>query len=55
MTGSKKRFIYMVRTRIPGGRLTTDQFLAQMDLCDEVGNSTLRITLSPDAATPRSH
>ena len=42
--GSKKRFIYMVRTRIPGGRLTTDQFLAQMDLCDEVGNSTLRIT-----------
>ena len=42
--GSKKRFIYMVRTAIPGGRMTTDQFLAQMDLCDEVGNSTLRVT-----------
>ncbi|MBA62013.1 MAG: NADPH-dependent assimilatory sulfite reductase hemoprotein subunit [Planctomycetaceae bacterium] len=42
--GSKRRFIYMVRTRIPGGRMTTDQFLAHLDLCDEVGNSTLRIT-----------
>ena len=42
--GSKKRFIYMVRTRIPGGRMTTRQFLAHLDLCDEVGNTTLRIT-----------
>ena len=42
--GNRKRFIYMVRTRIPGGRMTTDQFLAQLDLCDDVGNSTLRIT-----------
>ncbi|MEC9095449.1 MAG: NADPH-dependent assimilatory sulfite reductase hemoprotein subunit, partial [Planctomycetota bacterium] len=42
--GSKKRFIYMVRTRIPGGRMTTRQFMAHLDLCDEVGNTTLRIT-----------
>ena len=42
--GSKKRFIYMVRTRIPGGVLTSDQLLAELDLCDEVGNSTLRVT-----------
>jgi sulfite reductase (ferredoxin) len=42
--GSKKRFIYMVRTRIPGGVLTSDQLLAELNLCDEVGNSTLRVT-----------
>ena len=42
--GSKKRFIYMVRTRIPGGILSSAQLLAELDLCDEVGNSTLRIT-----------
>jgi len=42
--GSKKRFIYMVRTRIPGGRMTGEQFLEHLNLCDEVGNSTLRIT-----------
>ena len=34
----------MVRTAIPGGRLTSDQLLAELDLCDEVGNTTLRIT-----------
>ena len=30
--------------RFPGGKLTADQLLAELDLCDEVGNSTLRIT-----------
>ena len=34
----------MVRTAIPGGRLTSDQLLAELDLCDEIGNTTLRIT-----------
>ena len=34
----------MVRTAIPGGKLTSDQLLAELDLCDEVGNTTLRIT-----------
>jgi sulfite reductase (ferredoxin) len=43
--GSKrKEYIFMVRTRIPGGRLTSEQLLAELDLCDEVGNTTLRIT-----------
>lgn len=44
--GSKrdKDFSFMVRTRIPGGRLTADQLLAELDLCDEVGNASLRIT-----------
>src|SRR5262249_48341807 len=39
-----KFFSFMVRTAIPGGRLTSDQMLAELDLCDEVGNTTLRIT-----------
>lgn len=39
-----KSFSMMVRTKIPGGRLTSDQLLAEIDLCDEVGNTTLRIT-----------
>ena len=45
-TGGKsgKSFMYMVRTKIPGGRLTGEQLLAELDLCDEIANSTLRIT-----------
>src|SRR3954470_11412970 len=39
-----KFFSFMVRTAIPGGKLTSDQLLAELDLCDEVGNTTLRIT-----------
>jgi sulfite reductase (ferredoxin) len=42
-TGGKK-YIFMVRTGIPGGKLSSEQLLAELDLCDEVGNSTLRIT-----------
>lgn len=37
-------YSYMVRSAIPGGRMTSPQLLAQLDLCDEIGNSTLRIT-----------
>ena len=39
-----KSFMFMIRTRIPGGKLTAEQFLAHLDLCDKVGNSTLRAT-----------
>ena len=43
--GAKAKFYsFMVRTAIPGGRITSDQLLAELDLCDEVGNTTLRIT-----------
>src|SRR3954470_22615899 len=42
--GKAKFYSFMVRTAIPGGRLTSDQLLAELDLCDEVGNTTLRIT-----------
>lgn len=41
---SDKAFSFMVRTKVPGGKLTSDQLLAELDLCDELGNSTLRIT-----------
>ena len=39
-----KQFSCMVRTRIPGGRLTAAQLLAELDLCDQLANGTLRIT-----------
>jgi sulfite reductase (ferredoxin) len=39
-----KFYSFMVRSAIPGGRLTSEQLLAELDLCDEVGNTTLRIT-----------
>jgi sulfite reductase (ferredoxin) len=39
-----KVYSFMVRTKIPGGKLTSAQLLAELDLCDELGNSTLRIT-----------
>ncbi|MBI3836508.1 MAG: NADPH-dependent assimilatory sulfite reductase hemoprotein subunit [Planctomycetia bacterium] len=41
---SIKAYSFMVRNKIPGGKLTSDQLLAELDLCDEVGNTTLRIT-----------
>src|SRR5258706_10060179 len=40
----KKSYIFMVRTKIPGGKLTSRQLLDELDLADEVGNTTLRIT-----------
>src|SRR5688500_13312700 len=41
---AEKAYCFMVRTKIPGGKLTSDQLLAELDLCDEIGNTTLRIT-----------
>lgn len=44
--GTKKARAYscMVRTRIPGGRVTAAQFLAELDLCDKLANGTVRLT-----------
>jgi sulfite reductase (ferredoxin) len=39
-----KEYIMMVRSKIPGGKLTSEQLVAELDLCDTIGNSTLRIT-----------
>jgi sulfite reductase (ferredoxin) len=42
--GEHAPHIFMVRSRIPGGILTSQQLLAELDLADEIGNTTLRIT-----------
>lgn len=42
--GADKAYMMMVRTRIPGGRLTADQLLAHLQLGDELGNGTIRLT-----------
>lgn len=43
-----KVYSLMVRVKIPGGKLTCEQFLVQLDLADELGNTTLRITNRQD-------
>lgn len=41
---SAKAYSLMVRVKVPGGKLTGDQLVSQLDLCDELGNTTARIT-----------
>jgi len=41
---STREISFMVRTRIPGGKLTADQMMAQIDLGDELANGTVRLT-----------
>jgi sulfite reductase (ferredoxin) len=42
--GLGKHFMFMVRCKIPGGRVTAEQYLALDKLADAYGNSTLRFT-----------
>src|SRR5262249_57562259 len=42
--GEEKAWQFMVRVRIPGGRLTADQYLALDNLADRYGNGSLRVT-----------
>src|SRR5207245_6615693 len=42
--GVGKHYMFMVRCKIPGGRLTAAQYLAVDDLAGAHGNSTLRFT-----------
>ena len=42
--GVEKAYQFMVRSRIPGGRLSAGQYLIEDDLADRYGNGTLRIT-----------
>ena len=42
--GKEKSFQFMVRVRIPGGRINADQYLECDRLAREVGNETMRIT-----------
>ncbi len=42
--GLEKEYSFMVRVRMPGGRLTAAQYLALDELADRYGNATLRVT-----------
>ncbi|MEZ4718466.1 MAG: NADPH-dependent assimilatory sulfite reductase hemoprotein subunit, partial [Caldilineaceae bacterium] len=42
--GRDKAYSFMLRTRIPGGQLTADQYLVHDELADRFANHTLRIT-----------
>src|SRR5437868_5936665 len=42
--GVGKHYMFMVRCKIPGGRMTAAQYLAVDDLAGKYGNSTLRFT-----------
>ncbi|QDV41464.1 Sulfite reductase [ferredoxin] [Stieleria neptunia] len=42
--GLGKAYSFMVRNRIPGGKMTAAQFLGELDIADELGNGTIRIT-----------
>src|SRR4051812_18816297 len=42
--GKEKAFEFMVRVRMPGGKLKAEQYLAVDGLAQTVGNGTLRIT-----------
>jgi sulfite reductase (ferredoxin) len=39
-----KSHIFMLRTKLPGGHLTPEQYLVHDDIADRYGNGTLRIT-----------
>jgi len=43
-TGLAKHYIFMVRCKIPGGRVTADQYLALDELAERYANHTLRLT-----------
>jgi sulfite reductase beta subunit-like hemoprotein len=42
--GQERAFSMMVRSKIPGGRLTPEQWLVHDRCADELGNGTIRIT-----------
>jgi sulfite reductase (ferredoxin) len=41
---SEKQYSFMVRSRIPAGIMTAEQLLAHLDICDSIGNTTLKVT-----------
>ena len=43
-TKPPKAYSMMVRSKIPGGKLTSRQLVSHLDLCDELADGTLRIT-----------
>jgi len=41
---SQREISFMIRTCVPGGKLTAAQLLAAIDMGDELGNGTIRLT-----------
>ncbi|MFZ4731290.1 MAG: NADPH-dependent assimilatory sulfite reductase hemoprotein subunit [Pirellulales bacterium] len=41
---SERQISFMIRTVVPGGKLTAAQLLAAIDIGDELGNGTIRLT-----------
>jgi sulfite reductase (ferredoxin) len=52
-TGRRRKNVhqFMIRTAVPGGRLTSQQLLAQIELAEKYGDDTLRITTRQDLQT----
>ncbi|BAS29171.1 NADPH-dependent assimilatory sulfite reductase hemoprotein subunit [Limnochorda pilosa] len=46
--GEQPRYLFMVRTKIPGGVLSAEQYLVHDHLADRFGNGTLRVTTRQD-------
>lgn len=42
--GLDKAWSFMIRSKMPGGKVSAEQYLAHDRLCEEIGNGTLRIT-----------
>ena len=42
--GRDRHYIFMIRGRLPGGKMTADQYLAIDDIADEYADGTLRVT-----------
>lgn len=41
---SSKQYGMLIRTRVPGGRLTSQQLLSELEIGEQLGDGTLRIT-----------
>src|SRR2546423_7150689 len=50
--GDDKVWQFMVRVRIPGGRMTADQYLALDDLADRYANGSPRVTTPQSIQVP---
>ncbi len=42
--GRDRHYIFMIRGRIPGGKMTADQYIALDDIADKYADGTLRVT-----------
>jgi sulfite reductase (ferredoxin) len=50
-----KSYSFMIRSKLPGGRLTPAQYLAHDELASRFGNGTLRITTPAAPTATKGH